>query len=85
MTASYTKKPLLQAFYDLYKNESGLLDCKKVSNALLDNKTKDYFSITKDIILDRAKEQISQLKNEIDKKVYSHYGIEKDNTDKYKS
>lgn len=69
MTASYTKKPLLQAFYDLYKNESGLLDCKKVSNALLDNKTKDYFSITKDIILDRAKEQISQLKNEIDKKV----------------
>ena len=66
--SSYRKKPLLQAFYDLYKNNEGLLDCKKVIEGLLDNPAKDYFSETKDNILEKAKENIIVSEKELNKK-----------------
>lgn len=72
IVSAYKKQPLLQAFYDLYKNKDGLLDCKKVREGLLSNPTQDFFSETKDSILDKAQENIKQTEIELEQSIQNN-------------
>ena len=65
LVANLRKEPLLRAFYDLYKNDNGLLDWKRVSDSILQHTNKTYFSETKDAVLSLAKEDIRSKEEQL--------------------
>ena len=77
LVANLRKEPLLRAFYDLYKNENGLLDWKRVSDSILQHTHKTYFSETKDAVLALAKDDIKCKEEQLNEMVtHNARGVE---------
>lgn len=72
LVASLRKEPLLRAVYDMYKNENGLMDWKRVSDSILQHTHKTYFSETKDAVLALAKDDVKCKEEELNEMVRQH-------------
>ena len=72
LVANLRKEPLLRAVYDMYKNENGLMDWKRVSDSILQHTHKTYFSEAKDAVMALAKEDIKCKEEELNEMVKQH-------------